>query len=40
MTLYEGLEQVRALLQRHGRVSYRVLIQQLALDDPSPKEHL
>ena len=33
MTFYEVLEQVIALLQRHGRVSYRALTRQFALDD-------
>jgi class 3 adenylate cyclase/tetratricopeptide (TPR) repeat protein len=33
MTFYEVLEQVIALLQRHGRVSYRALIRQFQLDD-------
>ena len=33
MTFYEVLEQVIALLQRHGRVSYRALKRQFALDD-------
>lgn len=31
MTFYEVLEQVIALLQRHGRVSYRALKRQFAL---------
>jgi hypothetical protein len=33
MTFYEVLEQVQALLQRHGRVSYRALKRQFQLDD-------
>jgi class 3 adenylate cyclase/tetratricopeptide (TPR) repeat protein len=33
MTFYEVLEQVQALLQRHGRMSYRALKRQFALDD-------
>jgi class 3 adenylate cyclase len=33
MTFYEMLEQVIALLQRHGRVSYRALKVQFELDD-------
>jgi hypothetical protein len=33
MTFYEVLEQVIALLQRYGRVSYRALKRQFALDD-------
>jgi TOMM system kinase/cyclase fusion protein len=33
MTFYEVLEQVIALLQRHGRVSYRALKRQFDLDD-------
>jgi class 3 adenylate cyclase len=33
MTFYEVLEHVIALLQRHGRVSYRALKRQFALDD-------
>ena len=33
MTFYEVLEQVTALLQRHGRVSYRALKRQFDLDD-------
>src|SRR5919108_3614606 len=33
MTFYEVLGQVSALLQRHGRVSYRALKRQFALDD-------
>src|SRR5215467_4680861 len=33
MTFYEMLEQVMALLQRHGRLSYRALKVQFALDD-------
>jgi len=33
MTFYEVLEQVIALLQRHGRASYRALTRQFALDD-------
>jgi hypothetical protein len=33
MTFYEVLEHVRELLQRHGRVSYRALKRQFALDD-------
>src|SRR5467141_665178 len=33
MTFYEVLEQVLALLQRHGRVTYRALKRQFALDD-------
>src|SRR5262245_40961163 len=33
MTFYEVLEQVLALLQQHGRVSYRALKRQFALDD-------
>jgi class 3 adenylate cyclase len=33
MTFYEILEQVIALLQRHGRLSYRALKVQFALDD-------
>src|SRR5262249_21080176 len=33
MTFYEMLEQVMALLQRHGRLSYRALTVQFALDD-------
>jgi hypothetical protein len=40
MTFYEVLEQVMALLQRHGRASYRTLIRQFALDDTALKEHL
>ena len=32
MTFYEVLEQVITLLQRHGRVSYRALTRQFALD--------
>ena len=40
MTFYEVLEQVIALLQRHGRVSYCVFTRQFALDDTSLKEHL
>jgi len=40
MTFYEVLEQVIALLQRHGQVSYRALIRQFALDGTSLKEHL
>src|SRR6266540_4781739 len=33
MTFYEVLEQVLALLQRHGRVTYRALKRQFDLDD-------
>jgi hypothetical protein len=33
MTFYEMLEQVIALLQRHGRVSYRALKVQFELDE-------
>jgi class 3 adenylate cyclase/tetratricopeptide (TPR) repeat protein len=33
MTFYEVLEQVRELLQRHGRMSYRALKRQFELDD-------
>jgi class 3 adenylate cyclase/tetratricopeptide (TPR) repeat protein len=33
MTFYEVLEQVRELLQRHGRMSYRALKRQFQLDD-------
>ena len=33
MDFYEVLEQVLALLQRHGRVSYRALQRQFNLDD-------
>src|SRR5215831_7736737 len=33
MTFYEVLEQVLTLLQQHGRVSYRALKRQFALDD-------
>ncbi len=33
MTFYEMLEQVMALLQRHGRLSYRALTVQFELDD-------
>ena len=33
MTFYAVLERVRALLQQHGRVSYRALKRQFALDD-------
>ena len=33
MNFYEILEQVIALLQRHGRLSYRALTVQFALDD-------
>jgi hypothetical protein len=33
MTFYEVLEQVIALLQRHGRVTYRALKRQFDLDD-------
>jgi hypothetical protein len=33
MTFYEVLEQVVALLQRHGRMSYRALKRQFQLDD-------
>jgi class 3 adenylate cyclase len=33
MTFYEVLEQVVALLQRHGRLSYRALKRQFQLDD-------
>src|SRR4030095_15923546 len=33
MTFYELLDQVLALLQRHGRVSYRALQVQFALDE-------
>ena len=33
MTFYEMLEQVMALLQRHGRLSYRALKVQFELDD-------
>jgi TOMM system kinase/cyclase fusion protein len=33
MTFYEVLEQVIALLQRHGRVTYRALKRQFELDD-------
>jgi class 3 adenylate cyclase/tetratricopeptide (TPR) repeat protein/energy-coupling factor transporter ATP-binding protein EcfA2 len=33
MTFYEVLEQVTALLRRHGRVSYRALKRQFGLDD-------
>jgi class 3 adenylate cyclase len=33
MTFYEMLEQVMALLQRHGRLSYRALKMQFELDD-------
>jgi hypothetical protein len=40
MTFYEVLEQVIALRQGRGRVSYRALIRQFALDDTSLKEHL
>ena len=40
MTFYEVLEQVIALLQRHGRVAYCAFILQFALDDTSLKEHL
>ena len=40
MTFYEALEQVIALLQRHGRVSYRALIRQFASVRPPLEEHL
>jgi hypothetical protein len=40
MTFYEVLEQVMALLQRHGRASYCTLIWQYALDNTSLKEHM
>jgi hypothetical protein len=40
MTFFEVLEQAIALLQRHGRESYRTLIRQFVLDDTSLKEHL
>jgi hypothetical protein len=33
MTFYEVLEQVIALLQRHGRVTYRALKRHSDLDD-------
>ena len=33
MDFYEVLEQVMELLQREGRVSYRVLKRQFSLDD-------
>jgi class 3 adenylate cyclase len=33
MKFYEVVEQVRTLLQREGRVSYRVLKREFALDD-------
>src|SRR6516162_10971078 len=33
MTFYEMLEQVMALLQRHGRLPYRALTVQFELDD-------
>ena len=33
MTFYEVLEQVIALLQRHGRVTYRALKRQFELND-------
>ena len=33
MTFYEVLEQVVALLQRHGRISYRALTRQFQLDE-------
>ena len=33
MTFYEVLEQVLDLLRRHGRLSYRALKRQFALDD-------
>ena len=33
MTFYEVLEQVIALLQRHGRVTYRALNGSFNLDD-------
>src|SRR5215510_4401928 len=33
MTFYEVLEQVLVLLQQHGRVTYRALKRQFALDD-------
>ena len=33
MTFYEVLEQVLALLQQHGRVTYRAVKRQFALDD-------
>ena len=33
MTFYEVLEQVLALLQRHGQVTYRALKRQFPLDD-------
>jgi hypothetical protein len=33
MTFYEVLEQVIALLQRHGRVTYRALKRHFDLDD-------
>src|SRR5215218_7769113 len=33
MTFYDVLEQVRELLQRHGRMSYRALKRQFELDD-------
>lgn len=33
MEFYEVLEQVLALLQRHGRVTYRALKRQFSLDD-------
>src|SRR5262249_51143571 len=33
MTFYEVLEQVLALLQQHGRVTYRALKRQFALDN-------
>ena len=33
MTFYEVVEQVLALLQQHGRVTYRALKRQFALDD-------
>ena len=37
MTFYEVLEQVRELLQRHGRMSYRALKRQFDLDDALPR---
>jgi hypothetical protein len=33
VTFYQVLEQVLALLQRHGRISYRALKRQFDLDD-------
>ena len=33
MDLYEAIDQVKALLQKHGRVTYRALKLQFKLED-------